>query len=76
MIYRVSRKFGLVVSLFAFLNIGITGVRAGEQRHMKGWGLEDAYNKHYDVAKGIIGELSNPEQQECGFQIMFLLELP
>ena len=51
MIYRVSRKFGLVVSLFAFLNIGITGVGAGEQRHMKGWGVDDAYNKHYDVAK-------------------------
>ena len=51
MIYRVSRKFGLVVGLFAFLNIGITGVSAGEQRHMKGWGLEDAYNKHYDVVK-------------------------
>ncbi len=51
MIYLIIRKFGWVISLFAFLSIGISGVVAGEQHHMKGWGVEDAYNKHYDVAK-------------------------
>jgi hypothetical protein len=51
MIYLIIRKFGWVLSLFAFLSIGISGVVAGEQHHMKGWGVEDVYNKHYDVAK-------------------------
>jgi hypothetical protein len=51
MIYRIIRKFGWVLSLFAVLSIGISGVIAGEQRHMKGWGVEDVYNRHYDAAK-------------------------
>lgn len=51
MIYRIIRKFGWVLSLFAFLSIGISGVVTGEQHDMKGWGVEDVYNRHYDVAK-------------------------
>jgi hypothetical protein len=51
MIYRIIRKFGWLISLFAFLSVGISGVIAGEQHHMKGWGVEDDYHKHYDVAK-------------------------
>jgi hypothetical protein len=51
MIYLIIRKFGWVISLFAFLSIGISGVAAEEQLHMKGWGVEDDYNRHYDVTK-------------------------
>ena len=51
MIYIIIRKFGWVISLLAFLSIGISGIVAAEQPHMQGWGMEDVYNKHYDVAK-------------------------
>lgn len=49
--YHIIGKFGWVISLLAFLGLGISGVIAGEQRQMNGWGLESAYNRYFDVAK-------------------------
>ncbi len=51
MTYRVIGKSGWVIILLAFMYLNINAVSAGEQDRMKGWGVEDAYNKHYDVAK-------------------------
>lgn len=48
---RFIRKIGGVIGIFAFIGIGISGVAAEEQSLMKGWGVEDAYNRLYDLSK-------------------------
>ena len=37
----------LIVSVS--LVVGLDGVQAGEQRDMQGWGIDDPYNKLYDI---------------------------
>ena len=44
-----KRILFLFVSVFLSLVIGISWIQAEEQRDMQGWGIDDPYNKLYDV---------------------------
>ena len=45
----VNRILSTFVLVFLSLVIGISWVQAEEQRDMQGWGIDDPYNKLYDV---------------------------
>ena len=52
MVNEIKPIYGLTAVIF--LLVIFTGahlVDAGEEREMQGWGLEDPYQRHYDVAK-------------------------
>ncbi len=44
-----KRMLYLMVSVLLSIVIGISYVQAEEQRDMQGWGIDDPYNKLYDV---------------------------
>jgi len=45
----VKRILLSLMLIFLSLAIGISWARAGEQRDMQGWGIDDPYNQLYDV---------------------------
>lgn len=45
----IRRMIQLTLLLSLFLIIGIGPAQAEEKRDMQGWGIDDPYNKHYDV---------------------------
>jgi hypothetical protein len=48
MIYKAIRIFGLMFILTSVI-IALNKVGAGDEHNMEGWGIEDLYNRHYDV---------------------------
>ena len=47
LLLKKTAYLGLLVSLSLF--IGISFVQAEEKKDMQGWGIDDPYNKHYNV---------------------------
>ena len=46
---RFQRLFRLIALALLFFAVGLGHVQAEEKRDMKGWGIDDPYNKLYDV---------------------------
>ena len=45
----LKRTYCLTVVVLLSIFIGISYIHAEEERDMQGWGINDPYNKHYDV---------------------------
>ena len=46
---KFQRVFYITALILLSFVVGISSVQAEEKRDMKGWGVDDAYNKLYDV---------------------------
>ena len=46
---RFQRKFYLLALVLISMSVGVCYVQAEEQTDMQGWGINDPYNKLYDV---------------------------
>lgn len=47
--HSLRRILYLIGIVTLCLSVGVSFVHAGEQRDMQGWGIDDPYNKHYNV---------------------------